>query len=313
VPFSTTYPCINAVAEKRKINPLVDWLQSLVWDGTPRIGRFLVDCMGAEDSEYNRITSRRWFIQCVARPNRPGCKSDTMLILEGGQGQQKSSALKLLFGEQYFHDSMGSIGAKDTFLQMRGRWCIENAELATIQRADHNKLKEFLPSSIDRYRPPYGRTVQEVPRSSVFVGTVNPDSGYLKDATGGRRFWPVETGRFDYDAITDQREQLWAEAMHAFREGEQWWLLPYEEKLAQEEQAARYESDPWHDEVVAFIDGRMMVSVHAVLDRLSIPKAQQNQLAQNRVSKVLSHLGWKRVRRTINSRRTWVYVPKEGT
>jgi predicted P-loop ATPase len=174
-------------------------------------------------------------------------KADHMLILEGPQGARKSTAIKVLAGEQWFTDELPELGSKDAAIHMQGVWIVEIAELDAMSRAEVSRIKAFLTRTTDRFRPPYGRYTIEVPRQCVFAGTVNLDT-CLRDETGNRRFWPLRSGTIDIDALVSDREQLWAEAVHRFREGAIWWIddpaLLAEAAAAQE---ARYQSDAWED------------------------------------------------------------------
>jgi putative DNA primase/helicase len=138
-----------------------------------------------------------------------------MPVLEGEQGTGKSTAIRYLFGDRFFIDHLPDFHSKDSFQQLQGAWCIEVAELAALTKAEVKDVKQFLSRLVDKFRPPYGRNPIQVPRRTVFWGTVNPEEGqgYLKDPTGGRRFWPVETTAIDLAAILLDRDQLWAEAV----------------------------------------------------------------------------------------------------
>jgi predicted P-loop ATPase len=170
----------------------------------------------------------------------PGCKNDCALILEGPQGLKKSTALRVL-GEPWFTDDIADIGSKDAQLQIRGAWIIEWSDLDAMSRVDISKVKAFMSRAIDRFRPPYGHRLVELPRESVFAGTTNSDS-YLRDVTGARRFWPVRCGVIDIDSLKQDRDQLWAEAVVRFRDGASWWLeKQFLVEAAEMEQAERYE------------------------------------------------------------------------
>jgi predicted P-loop ATPase len=137
-----------------------------------------------------------------------------MPVLEGEQGTGKSTALRYLFGDRFFIDHLPDFHSKDSFQQLQGAWCVEVAELSALSKADVKDVKQFLSRLVDKFRPPFGRLPIQVPRRSVFWGTVNPEEGgYLRDPTGARRFWPIETKRIDTDAILRDRDQLWAEAV----------------------------------------------------------------------------------------------------
>ena len=245
VPPVTVSRSVAAVARALTIHPVRDYLSSLYWDGVPRLEQWTMTHLGAEDTPLNRAFGSRWMISAVARIMHPGAKVDHMLILEGPQGTKKSSALKVLAGAEWSTDELAEIGSKDAAQQMRGIWIIEIAELDAIGRAEVSRIKAFLSRTTDRYRPPYERYVVEVPRQCVFAGSVNPDT-YLRDETGNRRFWPVRCGRIDLDAISRDRDQLWAEAVTRYREGTIWWLDETELIAdAKTEQDRRYHSDAW--------------------------------------------------------------------
>lgn len=236
---------VVAVARNVRVHPVRDYLDTLAWDGTPRIDAWAVTYLGAADTRLNRAMASLWMISAVARIMQPGCKADHMLILEGPQGIRKSTALKVLASEPWFTDELAELGSKDAAQQMRGVWIIEMAELDAMGQADVSRIKAFLSRTTDRYRPPYERYVVTVPRQCVLAGTVNPDT-YLRDETGNRRFWPVRCGAIDLDGLRRDRDQLWAEAAARFKAGAPWWLDDRElVALAGVEQEARYQGDAW--------------------------------------------------------------------
>ena len=219
----------------------------------PRIETWACRYLGAEDTAFNRSVGALWLISAVARIFRPGVKADHMLVLEGPQGARKSTALKILAGEDWFTDELPDLGSKDAAMHMQGVWIIEIAELDAIGKAEVSRIKAFLTRTTDRFRPPYGRYTIEVPRQCVFAGTVNPDT-YLRDETGNRRFWPVRCGTIDIDALARDRDQLWAEAVARFRAGAIWWLdTPELIAAATAEQEKRYQADAWDDLIANWI------------------------------------------------------------
>ena len=237
-----------------------------------------------------------------------------MLVLEGSQGARKSTALKILAGEEWFTDELPDLGSKDAAMHMQGVWIIEIAEFDAIGKAEVSRIKAFLTRTTDRFRPPYGRYTIEVPRSCAFAGTVNPDT-YLRDETGNRRFWPVRCGMIDIDALARDRDQLWAEAVARFRDGAIWWLdTPELVATATAEQAKRYQADAWDDLIEHWLTHKTRteyptfgapvreraapltsVSVGEVLEHaIGIAPAFWTQKDQNRVSAYLKRNNWAR-------------------
>lgn len=307
---ATAWTALVAASRRRRFNPLVDWLQSLEWDGNPRIDRWLSYYLGAELSPYVESISAKFLISAVARAFRPGCKVDTMPVLEGPQGIKKSTALRTLFGDEYYSDELADFGSKDAALQMQGKWCIEVAELATLSRADVKRVKEVLSRQVDRFRAPYDRTVAEHPRQCVFAGTTNPVDGYFKDPTGGRRFWPVACGVIDTDALANDRSQLWAEAVKRYEDKAIWWLQGDEIPAAKEEQEARQESDPWDDVIEEFLIGQIEITTPEILTGpLKMGVEKLNKADQSRVANILKRLGWERTtaKRLGKAKKVWLH------
>lgn len=310
--INNVHHSIVSSAHHNKYNPLQDYLNSLTWDGTPRLSSALNTLFGCEDNDYSRTVCRKFFIGAIARAMKPGCKMDNVLILEGDQGIKKSSGVAALFGEQWFTDELADIGSKDSAMQAQGVWCIEIAELATMSRAEADRTKEWISRQVDKFRPPYGRNIIDAPRQCVLIGTVNPQGGYLKDATGARRFWPIECKRIDIDRIHELRDQLWAEAFEAYQNGERWWLEMEEANIVKKEQQQRYDSDVWEDDISVFIQGRDFVTTTEIMsDCLNMQHRERSVPSQNRVAKVLTSLGWRRIQRRYMGRRQWVYVRNE--
>ena len=203
---------VEAVAKDNSFHPVRDYLNGLEWDSTGRIESFASCYLGAADTPYHRAVSRGMFVSAVARIMQPGCKVDTVPVLEGPQGKGKSTAIQYLF-EPWFSDEIAELGTKDAAMQIRSAWCIELGELSSMTRADIEKVKAFITRKVDRFRPSYGRRVIEVPRQTILVGSTNLDT-YLKDETGGRRYWPILCeGELKLADIKRDKGQFWAEAL----------------------------------------------------------------------------------------------------
>lgn len=298
-----TTDAVEAVAKRDRYHPVQDWLKTLQHDGTRRMDSWLSRYLGVSDSPYSRAVGRAFLVAMVARVMRPGCKHDHVLVLGGEQGTGKSTACRILGGE-WFGDNMPSIrdGAKEAGLYLRGHWLVELAELAPSRKAEAEDLKAFLTRATDEIRAPYARKADALPRQCVFVGTTN-EIAFLRDMTGGRRFWPVTCGAIDIDGLARDREQLFAEAVLAFNAGEQWHLSREIEQLAHGEQEAAREEDPWESAIAdqvagdgVFNDPVQVTSARELLTKLGVPLERQNQSSTQRVARILKRMGWERVK-----------------
>lgn len=241
------------VGRKHPRHPVRDYLSSLTWDGTPRADTWLCTRMGAPDSLYVREVARRFLVSAAARVFQPGCKVDTVPVLHGPQGIGKSQALAVLAGREWFSDSPIDFGSKDAFQGLPGIWFYELAELDSLRRSASSAIKAFLSAQVDHYRPSYGRNVVDVPRQTVFIGTTN-EAEFLRDPTGTRRFWPVPVSMVDLGGLAADRDQLWAEAVHALHAGEPWWLGEEAEVARIEASEPFREVDAWEEPIRLWAD-----------------------------------------------------------
>ncbi len=303
---------IVIAADANPIHPVRDWFKSLRWDRVMRLHEAPTTYFGAESSTYHARVFRWWMIAAVARTFQPGCKMDTVLILEGPQGLKKSSALRALTGSEWFIDTPIDLHNKDAFLSLHGKLVVELAELESLRKADAGRAKAFFTSPSDTYRPPYGRRVVTVHRQCVFAGTVNHAS-YLPDTTGNRRYWPIACTAIDLDAIKRDREQLWAEAVHWFREGEPWWPRTQEEHDdCEQAQEPRAEGDEWEGLVATYAERHQAwkPTVGEVLsDVLGIERGRWTRSDQMRVASVLQRIGFARKQVREAGAKVWRYVP----
>lgn len=266
------------------------YLKSLRWDGHPRVDDLAVTGFGAIDSPYTRSAGANFAKSFVARMSNPGCKVDTVLVLEGAQGTGKTRALRIIGGE-FYAELHSQFGSKDAIQELQGKALLELAELEGLPKRESEVAKAFISRVVDTYRQSYARHPIDVPRSCIFVGTTNEHS-YLRDATGARRFWPLRTGTIDLDWIEVNRDQLLAEAYERVsRLCEPWWDMPIDE--TQREQRERYEGDPWSGPIERFLVGLDSVtSAELLSEALHLDYKSQDKRGQMRVGKILRHLGW---------------------
>lgn len=243
---------VELIARERSVHPLRDWLNSLEWDGVPRLATFLQQGLGCPDDEYHRQIGAMFLIAMVARVMQPGCQCDYMIVLEGPQGELKSRFCRMLAGDEYFSDNLPHLERDHVRVSMhlRGKWLIEISELSAFSKAEAGALKAFLTRREEIYTPKYGRTERTELRQGVFVGTTNDDD-YIRDDTGGRRFWPVKVHRVDLQWLGASRDQLFAEAMDAYRMGRPHWPdRVFEKTVIVPIQAERQLYDAWTDSVL---------------------------------------------------------------
>lgn len=290
---NSTADALLLVASQAVISPVRHYLEALTWDGIPRAEHWLERYCGAEPSDLTNKVGKAWLVSAVARALRPGCKADCALVLEGRQGAGKSSILRALAGEDWFHDGLRDMHGKDASAGLRGKWIIELPELSAMRRSDTEAVKAFLSRSEERYRPAYGRAEVVEPRRCIFAGTTNR-SDYLTDDTGGRRFWPVLVGDVSLAALTRDRDQLWAEAVALYLAGERWWLDRTDEGAAAEVVSSRAADDPWTADVLRVVDGLTEVSSRDVFQLLDVPLDRRGKADAMRITGILTRGGWMR-------------------
>lgn len=279
-------------------DPVREYLEHQTWDGQERLDAWLTTYLGVKRTEYVRAIGPKVLIAAVARIMKPGCKVDTVLVLEGRQGVGKSTAIAALFGEEYVTDSLAGVDGREPAMQLRGKWAVELAELSQLRRAKIETIKAFVSRQVDNYRLPFAREAEDIPRRCVFLATTN-ETNYLKDATGNRRFWPVWCEEIDLGGIKRDRDQLWAEAVARYQKGERWHLEGEEIGLAMHEQSGRYEEDVWATKIDWFLVNKTSAGIHGVrvtiteiADNLEVPTHQQSPVLKKRISDHLKRRGW---------------------
>lgn len=311
------YPAVMRVAHDNSYNPVTDYLSGLVWDGVNRLERWLPILMGAPDTAFVRCIGPKVLISAVARAFDPGCQVDTMLVLEGSQGVRKSSAVQTLFGGEHTYEVVsGFDDHRKLANSVIGAWAVELAEFVSVTKSHSGNVKGLITMRRDRVQLPYGKRLSDLPRRFVFIGTINPTSlGYLTDDTGNRRYWPVTVTKVDIDKIARKRDQLWAEAVHRYKEKERWWMDENEDAAAKQETSNREESDPWEEVLL----GKMRrdcagmgigpdITSDDALTALAIPHERKDKRAQMRVSACLKKIGYERKKVRIGTRSEWRWV-----
>ena len=237
------------VVEDRHFNPLRDWIDALPeWDGVVRLENLYIDFLGANNTGYVKAATRKSFVAAVARIYEPGTKFDSVVVLVGPQGCGKSTIFAKM-GNEYYSDSLNLTDMKDKSgaEKLQGYWILELGELAGLKKADVEVVKAFVSRTDDIYRPSYGRTIESHPRQCIIVGTTNSETGFLRDITGNRRFWPIKvTGqskRKSWDITREEVLQMWAEAKYLYGQGEPLYLNSQESSEALSEQIDAMESD----------------------------------------------------------------------
>jgi predicted P-loop ATPase len=303
-----SFQALDIVARENSFHPVRDYLDRIMWDGEPRLYCWLVDYLGVEEmTPYASTIGAMFLTSMAARILRPGCKSDYMIVLEGEQGSKKSAACAILAGEWYSENLPDITNGKEVSQHLNGKWLIEISELSAMSKAENALLKAFVTRQVERYRPSYGRSEVIQPRQCVFIGTTNK-STYLRDETGGRRFWPVRTGDIELRALERDRDQLFAEAVHDFKAGIHWWPdHKFEAEHIKPEQDARYEADAWEEPVADHLVGIKTITIYDVARHaLGMDNQRIGTADQRRIAAILERLGWKRRSKNWKGRIEWV-------
>lgn len=249
--------CVRAVARRREQHPVRAWLASLKWDGVARVGDLTLRGFGGipgDDEELLRLLGEKFLLSLVARAMVPGCKADAMLVLTGDEGTFKSSSLEALVGTPWFARSKLDLLSKDSFINLRGKWLYEVAELGGMKRVEHHASRAWLSNDVDRYRAPYDRRAEDHPRQTVMAGTDNPGE-FLDDPMGSRRYWPIPVRKADVAWVSENREMLFAEAVVLRGQGRTHW---FDQGTPEAERLRRWSlpyqaTHPWTETVAAWL------------------------------------------------------------
>jgi predicted P-loop ATPase len=326
MPVETVRGAVELIARQRRRNPLQEYLNTLPkWDGVQRLEQFFHRYFGvAEDTAYTQAAGKNFLISMVARAYRPGCQVDHLPVLEGPQGNKKTSALRAIGGE-WFTEMQESIDSKDFLQNLQGRWLVEISEMDSFNRGQITKVKSIITCTVDRFRPSYGRRAADHPRQCVMAGTTNK-SDWNRDETGARRFWPIRCdGDIDLDSLKRDRDQLFAEAVYRYRAGESWWEMPKDETL--QEQKKRLNVPAYTDQIQRWLENHPYieggetrwtprnpplteVTTARIMEECLKLEPVQFKTEEQRVAAVLKYLNWERKRVRKDGDRPWIWYRK---
>jgi predicted P-loop ATPase len=305
------HKAIELRATENSFHPGREYFESLKWDGKKRLSTWLSIFLGAEQTLYIEAIGKMFLISIVARTFSPGCQVDYMMVLEGRQGTGKSTACRVL-GGPYFSDSLPDItGGKDVSQHLPGKMLIEMGELSALGKAESAALKAFLTRTVEQYRRSYGRNEVVEPRQCVFIGTTNK-TAYLRDETGGRRFWPVKvaiTHAIDAKGLQENRDQLFAEAFELFKSGAPWHPdSDFEQTHILPEQDKRYDADAWEETIRKHLIEGGLDKVYVgrlMTEALGLETSRKSRADQNRVTSILERLKWERLKKDSQGNVPW--------
>jgi predicted P-loop ATPase len=313
ISFDTVHRAVHTYAHERSFHPVLDYLEQLHWDQQQRCQLLLPHYLGTDDTPYHRAIGEMFLIAMVVRIFEPGVKADYMLVLEGPQGRLKSTALEIL-ATPWFSDNLPDIvrSPKDAAMHLRGKWLVEIAELHAFNKAEATELKQFISRTHERFRPPYMREEVDEGRQNLFAGTTNKQA-YLRDETGGRRFWPAKCGIIKLKELHDDRDQLLAEALQLYRQGHSWWPSPdFEAEHFAPQQANRYEEDAWRKPIAEFLAGKTETTLWDIAkSALFLENDTMRPIEQSRIRKILIDLEWEASGRRQPGTGVTIFIPPQ--
>ncbi len=308
---------VMLAADEARFHPVREYLERLQWDQEPRVDEWAGRFLGCRQSEYVRLVGRFFLLNMIARVMEPGCIMRAVPVLEGPQERGKSTALSILGGD-YFSDTPFRVGEADACLAIQGVWVYEIGEMQQFGKAEAAAVKQFVSSRVDHYRPPYGRRHVNVPRQTVFAGSIN-EATYLRDWTGNTRFHPircVEAQEIDLDGLHGARDQLLAEAFSLYKQGARRYPTREEaESLFAPEQEARMQEAAWEGLILDELDRTVYrtTDVHRILTEVvKVDPARITDKMMADVGRILTRAGWVASRPRVNGQRKRIYTRPEA-
>lgn len=302
--LDTIASAMSYVAKLSAFHPVLEYFDSLVWDGLPRVDAWGPNLLGTRDDEYDRLVGRLFLINLVRRIYEPGCVMRSVPVLEGAQNKGKSTALRLL-AEPWYSDTMFRVGDKDVYQLIQGVMVYEISELESFSKSEATAVKAFISSVKDTFRAPYARTPESHLRQVMFAATTNARE-YLKDWTGNTRFWPwklMVEGPIRLDEIAKWRDQLLAEAIHMYKAGERSYpTREQEEALFAPQQELRTIQHPWEDMLREFLDGTTVTQYTGFellrdVIKTDMSRISPTGLEMQTMGRCMDRLGWTKTKK----------------
>lgn len=313
---------LQVIGNQNSFHPVKDYLNSLEWDGVPRLDNWLYNYLGVKGPKsYVQTVGRKTLTAMCARIFNPGCAFHHVLILEGKTRHGKSETWKILAGKEWHLDNELDLSNKDSRQMLLGKWVIELAELSSVHQAGVNSMKNFISNDVDTFRKPYGRFVESFKRSCIFVGTTNNDR-YLKDLTGNARYWPVKIDRLKFDDLTRDRDQLLAEAFANFSLGEKINFHSQEfYDIAEKEQAQREEGGDVASVVQELLSDeninlgnqfRTVDITRAILSNGGVPGFRSERALEMKIGNILTEIGYGKIQKRIKGIKGYWWVKNDS-
>ncbi len=287
------------LADKNQYDPLTDYLEGCY----AKYGDSTLHLLDTPSKNYLKTTDdiydvylRKTLIAAAARALSAGCKVDTVFVLYGAEGLQKTTFFEILAGQWFEGGLGGNVGDTNEMMKMAASWICEWGEIERIfGQKDTSTIKAFLTRREDVFRRPWGRTMEKTPRRSIIVASTNRDD-FLSDPTGNRRYWVVKCEHeIDTEKLKEDRDKIWAAAVAMFKRGQQWWLTKTEEASRSDKNKDFTSEEIWFEKIQYYVNSAIegKVTTSEVLENaLKVETAHQDRSGQIRVSKVLGELGW---------------------